>query len=84
VTRIGNLLNEISSALKRDSKQDILDWVSRFAFDFMGDMAFGGGFELTKNGDPDDYFGLIEGVQRMSVYIGQIAEAGSFALYHFL
>ncbi|KAG9314406.1 cytochrome P450 [Chiua virens] len=30
---------------------DIATWISHFTFDFMGDMAFGGGFELMRDGD---------------------------------
>ncbi|KAG8219853.1 cytochrome P450 [Butyriboletus roseoflavus] len=30
---------------------DIAIWIGYFTFDFMGDMAFGGGFELMRDGD---------------------------------
>ncbi|KAF9229338.1 cytochrome P450 [Gyrodon lividus] len=30
---------------------DIAIWIAYFSFDFMGDMAFGGGFELMRDGD---------------------------------
>ncbi|EJD01754.1 high nitrogen upregulated cytochrome P450 monooxygenase 1 [Fomitiporia mediterranea MF3/22] len=38
---------------------DLAMWLSRFAFDFMGDMAFGGAFELMKDGDTSGIWGMI-------------------------
>ncbi|KAJ7286364.1 cytochrome P450, partial [Mycena rebaudengoi] len=35
---------------------DISKWISFFTFDFMGDMAFGGGFEMLRDGG--DQYGL--------------------------
>ncbi|KAF8843964.1 cytochrome P450 [Paxillus ammoniavirescens] len=32
---------------------DIATWIGYFSFDFMGDMAFGGGFELMSDGDSE-------------------------------
>ncbi|KAF8140210.1 high nitrogen upregulated cytochrome P450 monooxygenase 2 [Boletus edulis] len=32
---------------------DVASWISYFTFDFMGDMAFGGGFELMRDGDSE-------------------------------
>ncbi|KAJ6531195.1 cytochrome P450 [Mycena capillaripes] len=40
---------------------DISKWFSYFTFDFMGDMAFGGGFEMLRDGgDKNGFWGLIE------------------------
>ncbi|KIJ68389.1 hypothetical protein HYDPIDRAFT_24675 [Hydnomerulius pinastri MD-312] len=34
---------------------DIATWIGYFSFDFMGDMAFGGGFELMRDGDKEKF-----------------------------
>ncbi|KAJ7286362.1 high nitrogen upregulated cytochrome P450 monooxygenase 2 [Mycena rebaudengoi] len=40
---------------------DISKWISFFTFDFMGDMAFGGGFEMLRDGgDQDGLWTLVE------------------------
>ncbi|KAF8205670.1 high nitrogen upregulated cytochrome P450 monooxygenase 2 [Mycena galopus ATCC 62051] len=40
---------------------DIAEWFSYFTFDFMGDMAFGGGFEMLRDGgDKDGLWTIIE------------------------
>ncbi|KAJ7364523.1 cytochrome P450, partial [Mycena albidolilacea] len=33
---------------------NLSQWLSFFSFDFMGDMVFGGGFELMRDGDKDE------------------------------
>ncbi|KAI0649664.1 high nitrogen upregulated cytochrome P450 monooxygenase 2 [Trametes meyenii] len=39
---------------------DIGKWVNFFSYDFMCDMAFGGGSELLRDGDADNFWGLVE------------------------
>ncbi|KAJ7172021.1 cytochrome P450 [Mycena filopes] len=40
---------------------DLAEWFSYFTFDFMGDMAFGGGFEMVRDGgDKDGLWTIIE------------------------
>ncbi|KAJ7805627.1 cytochrome P450 [Mycena olivaceomarginata] len=40
---------------------DIAEWFSYFTFDFMGDMAFGGGFEMLRDGrDKEGLWTIIE------------------------
>ncbi|KAI5120330.1 hypothetical protein M0805_000390 [Coniferiporia weirii] len=46
---------------KGEASIDLSSWLSRFAFDFMGDMAFGGGFELMKEGDSTGIWTMING-----------------------
>lgn len=38
---------------------NLVDWMSYFAFDFMGDMAFGGGFELMRDGDKEGIWNIM-------------------------
>ncbi|KAI0313023.1 cytochrome P450, partial [Amylostereum chailletii] len=43
---------------------DISEWMGFFSADFMGDMAFGGGFELMREGDTNGVWHLLDsGVQ---------------------
>ncbi|KAI5120324.1 hypothetical protein M0805_000384 [Coniferiporia weirii] len=44
---------------KGEDGVDLPLWLSRFAFDFMGDMAFGGGFDLMKDGDSSGIWTMI-------------------------
>ncbi|KAJ7097746.1 cytochrome P450 [Mycena belliarum] len=39
---------------------DLSRWLSFFAFDFMGDLAFGGGFELMRDGDSEGLWHIME------------------------
>ncbi|KAJ6543634.1 cytochrome P450 [Mycena vulgaris] len=45
---------------QKDGSVDISQWLSFFSFDFMGDIAFGGGFELMRDGDKDDLWHKME------------------------
>ncbi|THH05653.1 hypothetical protein EW145_g4639 [Phellinidium pouzarii] len=46
---------------KRTSGVDLAEWISFFTTDFMGDMAFGGGFELMRDGgDKEGVWSTIE------------------------
>ncbi|KAJ6531615.1 high nitrogen upregulated cytochrome P450 monooxygenase 2 [Mycena vulgaris] len=48
---------------------DISEWLSYFTFDFMGDMAFGGGFEMLRDGvDKDGFWTIIgKGAKNISI-----------------
>jgi hypothetical protein len=76
IVRSESLITEISSSSRKQPTQDISEWFSRFSFDFMGDLAFGGGFELTKNGDTEGYFKLLEGANLGASTLGQATEIG--------
>ncbi|KAJ6526246.1 cytochrome P450 [Mycena vulgaris] len=39
---------------------DLSRWFSFFSFDFMGDLAFGGGFELMRDGDKEGLWHILE------------------------
>ncbi|KAH7915812.1 cytochrome P450 [Hygrophoropsis aurantiaca] len=63
------LIEELNGLCRQQSDGighvDIAHWISYFSFDFMGDMAFGGGFELMHNGDKD---GLWHGMEAALFY----------------
>jgi len=50
-----------ASARKEGALLDMAAWLNYFTTDFMGDMAFGGGFELMKaGGDKEGFWALFE------------------------
>ncbi|EJD05634.1 high nitrogen upregulated cytochrome P450 monooxygenase 2 [Fomitiporia mediterranea MF3/22] len=49
--RAGQLAEELEKRALSGETVNLVTWMTYFAFDFMGDMAFGGGFELMRNGD---------------------------------
>ncbi|KAJ7266574.1 cytochrome P450 [Mycena rebaudengoi] len=55
-------VNQLVETLKSQDTPtiDISQWFSFFAFDFMGDIAFGGGFELVRDGDKDELWHQLE------------------------
>ncbi|KLO08951.1 high nitrogen upregulated cytochrome P450 monooxygenase 2 [Schizopora paradoxa] len=51
-----------------NTRIDLAYWLSCFTFDFMGDMMFGGGFELMREGDKDGLKHFMEsGMQNMAL-----------------
>ncbi|KAJ7722764.1 cytochrome P450 [Mycena olivaceomarginata] len=55
VTQLSDRLEGLSGPV------DIAEWFSYFTFDFMGDMAFGGGFEMLRDGgDKEGLWTIIE------------------------
>ncbi|KZP29394.1 high nitrogen upregulated cytochrome P450 monooxygenase 2 [Athelia psychrophila] len=50
-----------SGAKAGEGVVDVSGWMSNFAFDIMGDMSFGGGFEMMKSGG--DTTGMTEALQ---------------------
>ncbi|KAI0688711.1 cytochrome P450 [Cytidiella melzeri] len=46
---------------------DLAQWISFFAYDFMGDMAFGGGTEMLRDGDKDGLWKLLKAGMRIAV-----------------
>ncbi|KLO11363.1 high nitrogen upregulated cytochrome P450 monooxygenase 2 [Schizopora paradoxa] len=63
VLQLADALEESSKPLLGDTSErravDISEWFGLFAFDFMGDMAFGGGFEFMRDGDKDQIWELM-------------------------
>ncbi|KAJ3555926.1 hypothetical protein NM688_g2310 [Phlebia brevispora] len=46
---------------------DLAQWISFFAFDFMSDMAFGGGTEMMREGDKDGLWALVKNGMSIAV-----------------
>ncbi|OBZ68837.1 hypothetical protein A0H81_11384 [Grifola frondosa] len=66
----------------QDSEVDLSKWFGWFTYDFMSDMAFGGGSEMMRDGDGDSIWHLLETgmipsfsfghVPWLGVYVGKI------------
>ncbi|KAF7315570.1 hypothetical protein MIND_00072300 [Mycena indigotica] len=68
--RLRQLLDRLDEIAKTPQAElDINEWISYLTFDFMGDMAFGGGFNmLLDGGDKDGMWGVIRlGVKATSI-----------------
>ncbi|KJA18919.1 hypothetical protein HYPSUDRAFT_44767 [Hypholoma sublateritium FD-334 SS-4] len=58
---------------------DLVEWISMFSYDFMGDMAFGGlGFELMRDGDVNGLWGLMEHGIRIQAHTQHVPWATTF------
>ncbi|KAJ7784202.1 cytochrome P450 [Mycena metata] len=58
IRRVAQLAEVLSA---QDGSVDLSRWLSFFSFDMMGDIAFGGGFELMRDGDKDGLWRRMEG-----------------------
>ncbi|KAJ7052211.1 high nitrogen upregulated cytochrome P450 monooxygenase 2 [Mycena amicta] len=70
--RVALLLEQLDEfASLGNGTVNIAEWFSYFAVDFMGDMAFGGGFEMLRDGgDRDGTFSVIKsGLKRVATAI---------------
>ncbi|PCH42796.1 cytochrome P450 [Wolfiporia cocos MD-104 SS10] len=60
VRRAAQLVEELrmrcAEQQRNEVQVDLSRWLSYFTFDFMGDMVFGGGFELMHEGDRDGMY----------------------------
>ncbi|KAG7094273.1 hypothetical protein E1B28_007877 [Marasmius oreades] len=58
--RLHQLLESLDDEADKKRSVDLAKWLSFFAYDFMGDMAFGAGFELMRNGDAQGLWKIME------------------------
>ncbi|KAJ6480316.1 cytochrome P450 [Mycena sanguinolenta] len=58
IRRVAQLVEAIGA--RSDASVDLSQWLSFFSFDFMGDIVFGGGFELMRDGDKDGLWHTLE------------------------
>ncbi|PPQ83271.1 hypothetical protein CVT25_004010 [Psilocybe cyanescens] len=66
--RVDQLVDALQDLSKTNAQVDLAEWMSSFAYDFMGDMAFGGFFELMRDGDVDGLWKLMEAGIRVNAY----------------
>ncbi|KAJ7055928.1 cytochrome P450, partial [Mycena amicta] len=71
--RVALLLEQFDKFAKGSGKVNVAEWFGYFTFDFMGDMAFGGGFEMLRDGsDRDGIFSVIKIGVKATAVMGQI------------
>ncbi|KAF7333641.1 hypothetical protein MSAN_02407100 [Mycena sanguinolenta] len=58
IRRVAQLVEALDA--RTGTSVDLSQWLSFFSFDFMGDIAFGGGFELMREGDKDGLWHIME------------------------
>ncbi|CAK5277510.1 unnamed protein product [Mycena citricolor] len=73
VKRVAQLLERLEEQSLSGSSVSISKWLGYFTFDFMGDMAFGGGFEMMRDrGDTNGLWKIIEDGTRVSALLAPI------------
>ncbi|TCD68528.1 hypothetical protein EIP91_010584 [Steccherinum ochraceum] len=78
VAQLVDLVKKFAAKSGREKKVDMTLLFKYFSFDFMGDMAFGGGTELMRDGDP---MGIIPKM-RKSIDSGVMAEICPWFRYY--
>ncbi|KAF7310129.1 hypothetical protein MIND_00386300 [Mycena indigotica] len=71
--RVQTMLDQIDRIVKSKEPVNIAAWFGFYAFDFMGDMAFGGGFDMLKEGsDKDGVFPMLQTAVKLTSVFTQI------------
>ncbi|KAF7295565.1 hypothetical protein MIND_01096500 [Mycena indigotica] len=71
--RLRQLLEHFDKFASTKSEIDMAAWFSYLMFDFMGDMAFGGGFEMLRDGkDNEGYWTLIKDGAKTIAVLSQL------------
>ncbi|KAJ7267492.1 high nitrogen upregulated cytochrome P450 monooxygenase 2 [Mycena rebaudengoi] len=75
-TRLDQLVDIFESGAERaqgdGAEHNLTDLLSFFAYDYMGDIAFGGAFELMRDGDAHGVWKIMESGLRFHAYTGHI------------
>ncbi|KAF9269322.1 high nitrogen upregulated cytochrome P450 monooxygenase 2 [Marasmius fiardii PR-910] len=58
--RLLQMLESLDNEAEKRRTVDLAKWMSFFAYDFMGDMAFGASFELMRHGDVQGLWKIME------------------------
>ncbi|RPD52947.1 high nitrogen upregulated cytochrome P450 monooxygenase 2 [Lentinus tigrinus ALCF2SS1-7] len=64
---------QLAERLQEQSGEVVLGrWLNYFGYDFMSDMAFGGGSELLRDGDRNNVWGIIDDGMRIATFLGHV------------
>jgi cytochrome P450 family 628 len=77
VSKVGYLLSTIDKKSSISPIQDLSNWINRFTWDIMGEIAFGKDFGMIENGDPNGFIPLMQTTQRIFGIIGHIPQIGT-------
>ncbi|KAI5982762.1 cytochrome P450 [Pisolithus marmoratus] len=78
---LANRTHEFVSQLQRQSGPghvNLTEWISRFTFDFMSDMAFGGGSDMLRDGDKDNTWHLLESGLPLALVLSHVPWLGKY------
>ncbi|KAM5536552.1 hypothetical protein V8D89_009829 [Ganoderma adspersum] len=74
---MSNRIHQLVDVLERQEGVIVLGkWINYFAYDFMSDMAFGGGSEQMQEGDKSDIWAMVDKGAEVAFYLGQIPWLG--------
>ncbi|KAL4062216.1 cytochrome P450 [Scleroderma citrinum] len=76
-TRVREFVTELESP-KAAGPIDFTKWISRFTFDFMSDMAFGGGSDMLRDGDKDNTWHLLESGLPIALVLSHVPWLGKY------
>lgn len=79
VKRANQLVGVLSNEASRDATVDVSKWIGCFTFDFMGDMVFGGGFELMSETKDHEFKHLMHKNLQVGTHIEQLPWASRLA-----
>ncbi|KAF9237655.1 cytochrome P450 [Melanogaster broomeanus] len=72
-------VHELVAALEKQQQPlNLVQWISHFTFDFMSDMAFGGGSEMVRDGDKDDTWHLLESGLPLALILSHVPWLGQY------
>lgn len=67
--RVAQLVETLQA---QEGETDLAEWISYFTYDFMGDMAFGGGTEMLREGDKDGLWKLLKRGMSTAMYFEHV------------
>ncbi|KAF8802471.1 cytochrome P450 [Phlegmacium glaucopus] len=74
------LIDTLSSQNLKEQIINLTQWFAFYAYDVTIELAFGGGSEMMRDGDPDGRWHTMEGGQREAVFMSHVPWLGSIAL----
>ncbi|KIJ62772.1 hypothetical protein HYDPIDRAFT_41487 [Hydnomerulius pinastri MD-312] len=76
---LGKRVLEFVTALERQAEPvNLAELISHFTFDFMSDMAFGGGSEMLRDGDKDNTWHLLESGLPLALILTHVPWLGKY------
>lgn len=76
-TRVREFVSELETRSNTDPI-NFTEWISRFTFDFMSDMAFGGGSDMLRDGDKDNTWHLLESGLPIALVLSHVPWLGKY------
>ncbi|KAF8442381.1 cytochrome P450 [Boletus edulis BED1] len=72
-------VHQFATALEQQQQSvNLAEWISHFTFDFMSDMAFGGGSNMLRDGDKDNTWHLLESGLPLALILTHVPWLGKY------